>query len=1794
MAEIPLVYPNHVYQPRRYVVDGLTGSVTREAAVSPVSRGESSFSVGDDHGSSPIFEEALPGSASVSELDLRGKSFLLTTSAKMEDPEILSVSLSSTTTTAYLRSPSMLELDYRQLEMQPLVSVVAFAQGSSWIRLTLVDCEGTFLSILLTDQLVPVSSGDQPSVIQVLKTTDYIKELAILQEVTGSELQSTMVAFANPTTAIMALSPFLITVDLENARSYVWSETQCLEDMKARSSSLGSLLTNVSDLILGKLNEGVMDMSPTAALCLSTTPNPLLDDSYCITLHSDSSIRKWKLDMSASPIPLEVVSLDASKLPLPSTWSDARNSVSLCARMYDQTYAVGVHIRTQGYFDAEDMEDDSQADDENQSSATSDCHLWVFHGNPREVEGSRHACMSLSVPKQALSLVGMSFSPTASRCSFSVIFECSNLDLNNSGTIHVTYPPSIMSIVSPEPKVMGHGSLDKVANHERSRIRSMLLGPSLLGSMEDSTVEEILHEMDSWYLKYLFRPMFPRGTGTVLPPTAGCIRRAMAKLVPGSSKGKKIGMSIELELIRTMYELRQRDLRKLSVARTPSRKSNRPSPRAQESPVVIADATTPYSLYDSFVQDAGNDEEEMEIDENAEDNWEKLEQERSAEVEAHEKRWRRLLLQVWEEEQVNRMPLLVKWLSSQPLQVIVRSGLTTVMEDSPPTHEAISSSWGTTLDGFALKLLNLIEQDKECCSRLYAVEQRVSTIIAKAQLALEPLGKDFADDLTALARWAWSKGDESDGISDEEHERLEDTMSGLSSSELVNWIQATPTNSMGSLPGLEIIATGGAHSASGTTWSQRQVANYQLRHSACTLALRCIDSVRRLQLGRSLLLLDMVEGSHARDAALRAYLHSIAVLWTSSQRVAMPLTTFQSRKPVRLGESSPETASPPNKRLSFGDDATSVLAPLTSTMTTPIDVVTIEISQTMDSTSRVPKSPVGVAIFLTQAYFRLAFSARGDIPIGKPSLLPELGALPRPKDDSIATDYPRLALRLLAPYVAYSLPEDSADVVLSRKESLAECLLIESHASATRGPPQAQMRQIACELLVPKSPSNDNAVVQNNIRTASAALDSLKRNSPIAPVSKEILASTLQQMVPDGTSIEVYRLCELETVKNMFSPLAVGLGHDLDHSTRSSISLVAETLLHLSRVMYRLTILERHVHVRGENDEGESPDVLLSFISTAISDMGKTFPDEVCQVMPEYGKIWGRLFHHSVLAGQWKTAYSACVRNPKSEHRETNFKRLVRAMVDQGALSELLVLCTELGQRISSSSTLSPTEARETVDLYEIASEILAEAVSRDMYSVRATSPEPSSLSDYQGSLYALHASQKHWRRAAQSMDLRFVNAQKALGTRVKGFDFNLQSAELRDGLIVEDLVLASVGSLNAIELVKDDAHKFLVSGEYGPYNRIAVGDLEGDMSTSAATSKRTRGPFGIASEEKSTDDEDRLSNFMTRVELGGRAIRSIALRTLFFDRSTDPTFAKSALLRHIDSSKLDIDSLFQYGYMQHGLLLAKAWAKNREAETGSSKPEGSDLFSDCLSHMFEIYLIPKALGSCSQAVRPTLDQIHFALDGVGPSAAAASYVAPPRNGRLADVQTAALQMAAMSLVRKLTLAYTTAETPVALEVASLYLESGNTVLPAWLEGFLMGTGAPSSSGLFAPRPRPGPYTYFGDPAGLIALYTKNGLLAEACSIVTSTLLGVDGEGKTREARAASRLPEKGDIDFLPYQSIDMLWNLIDILLSKRVLGDSEEARVKGARDQMETALKKNFALEKISETGMRSARALQ
>ena len=166
----------------------------------------------------------------------------------------------------------------------------------------------------------------------------------------------------------------------------------------------------------------------------------------------------------------------------------------------------------------------------------------------------------------------------------------------------------------------------------------------------------------------------------------------------------------------------------------------------------------------------------------------------------------------------------------------------------------------------------------------------------------------------------------------------------------------------------------------------------------------------------------------------------------------------------------------------------------------------------------------------------------------------------------------------------------------------------------------------------------------------------------------------------------------------------------------------------------------------------------------------------------------------------------------------------------------------------------------------------------------------------------------------------------------------NLQKIKKNITRIIQDLVLSSCGSANAIELIEDPDYRFLVSGEYGKFSVIQTG-----METPNKF-KRGRSNSASTSTSDGQENESRISNFMVKDHLDCRAIRSVALRTLFFDTSTNYTFAKDAFRRGFSSSRFDIDELFKNGYYQYGILLSKAWSKLYLS--GQAKPNASYKFS--------------------------------------------------------------------------------------------------------------------------------------------------------------------------------------------------------------------------------------------------------
>lgn len=1844
MTEVPIIFPSHVAAPQRYVVNDVEQSIRRVHLQTETSRIQSPLM--EDGASSHSIRR---GSASMSTLKFASSSAsasdMLTTSALVEESRVLAVALSSENNPD---SPVVVEIDLgSETELYAnTVKVQAFVDeidnynnrsnnnnAQECIRLVLVADNAVVLTLLLRpDNLAPLAldnNNDDSNCVEVLNVRELLNDKPAMKEaVSGSHLHKTMVAFYAPKMMVLALSPLLMSVNLETHTCQVWLETQCLEEMKAKQSLLKNIWNKAGDFVFGGLEDGALvDMAPTAALCVSSTGNPLLDPTFVFTLHSDGKIKRWLVhDTSLKPIEVHPIT-PPDDLPNPRDWSDMYNSVYLAARLYAQVYVLAVHIQTNGTGLMENEDAESQ----------SNSHLSVIHGGlDSAVQAIVLSSHTLAVPSETTSLVDMEFVPNLSSCSLMALFGATTKDKSRSGTTcSVLYPPSIMAIINTQPKIAHvENYLDGVAQAERARIEALVLSDELEGIATTSsvTLEEELHEMDSRFMKYLFRPAYPRGSGTVTPPQKTHIRNAIQKVVFGRLKhsdGDGGGKSIELETLQAVQEWRTRENRKLQpMSPTKKKKPN------EGSAVVAMDVTrtATMTVYDSYVESGMEDADQGEDDYAEDDDDEmtdskvnQIEKERSFVLEMHMRRWRRLLLAIWEEEQSLRSPLGLFALESSPGNhsgsgVLVRSGFTSILAHETTPNE--STDVLANFDNAAIRLIKAIEADDNSYKKLFSTEQRIWNHMAKAQLD-DMTPSDFAEECSRVVDFAF---DSARGavFTVKEQQELGQSLSKISLEDYFKLLQETPRDR--DLPGLSLISAGEADSAREPTTPRNQIANDQVRQAVCSLTVRCIDSSRRLLLSRYLLVSYLVRSSRVSTAAFYLYLRSLAVLWASAQRVPMP-AAFKGASRSQFGEDRPR------KRLSFGDSSSSITGD--DTTTTTLDNLLIATIQMKERTTE--STPLELVVSLGRQIFfsslRSTIPTPADVSTGKLwKLLPELGALPPASNPTVATDHPRIALRLVAPLVALASTQESPNVTSARKETLAECLLVESHKQMSASS-KSTMRVKACELLASGNSSSGTSNARD-VRVALELLLGMKSDSTQLDARGVTILAQKLQLILYGQELEIrseiQRLVGMESVRSLFAPLfltSVGSNGDVDQA----VQVLAPKFLHLSNLIRRVDILEHHVgKSQGSND------LVLEFINSTIRELSEMFPPEFCAVMPENLSLYDRLFHNAVSFGEWNQAYDASVNNPSSlERRLSNFKRLANGMVDAGALHALLDKCSTLSSPSSFGESLS---ASECVDLYEIATEALEESCSRDLYLVRANSENPSTAApDYQGSLYALHVSRGQWKSAAQSLDLRFVNAMQALAKDPSGIKQDSKTALLRDKLIVEDLVLASVGAANAIGLVHDGAAQFIVSGEHGEnssFQMHAMSDFD-DLSGP----KRQRQMGGVQSADQTeAKGLDRISQFMTvedlvvsllcfvccfcmspfivsfHVEvltflfkccspmLQGRAAWSFAFRNLCLDTSLPFSAAKASCIESGSPcvDKAALDRLSGRGYYLNCLILTLAMTKS-----ASSDVTGRNAFYSSLIYLLETTLVPLSLAGIradiddgSLSDRPSLSQLRGTLDNVGGQARPAPFVVNALYKHHAKALDNRLRALASALVQKLTCLHTNAEHPIGLEVANFFLDFDARIskLPCWLEQLMMGnpTDSVSPGGLFGGRPKPGcARVYLGDPSALLTLYTRQGMLLEACNVVTTVLLSDQG-AKSREERAPSRLPEKGDIDFVPYKKIDILWSLIEKTISAGYVEDSTKSELRQAQDSVAQALERHFALLQISEVGIRSARILK
>jgi hypothetical protein len=191
----------------------------------------------------------------------------------------------------------------------------------------------------------------------------------------------------------------------------------------------------------------------------------------------------------------------------------------------------------------------------------------------------------------------------------------------------------------------------------------------------------------------------------------------------------------------------------------------------------------------------------------------------------------------------------------------------------------------------------------------------------------------------------------------------------------------------------------------------------------------------------------------------------------------------------------------------------------------------------------------------------------------------------------------------------------------------------------------------------------------------------------------------------------------------------------------------------------------------------------------------------------------------------------------------------------------------------------------------------------------------------------------------------------------------------------------------------------------------------------------------------------------------------------------------------------------------------------------------------------------------------------------------------------------------AMDLLQQYTIVHSKRCRGLGLNVAGAILREadGMSKLPMWLielctfglpgdendEGRLFGQMAGNGSGV-------------ADPSGLMLLFIKHNQYGEACDVVSSILMkrSDDTSACLNPTIAACRLPEKGNINYIPYDIIDMLWDMIESIIaghSSDSRGDvrSQIQSLIKKRNRMERALETHFESLKLSEEGLVSARRL-
>jgi hypothetical protein len=924
-------------------------------------------------------------------IGIQGK---LTTTAKPHAPWILCVNYNQS---------KMVELNLSQtVHYEVTTAVQAFHVPSNdnrnrlMIQLLLVDSNGVILKILLDPELQPVAQSTNacgtlirtPALLQDFQTKAASHDSQQnLMSMTPNALQTCQVVFVNASKLVLALNPYLVTILLPSQHSatatiHFWT----LQAIRGKQSTRMSFLNAMTGAF--GVASTLLDLPPCCAIAGTTTKNNSSNNkndttTNLVSLHSNGLLYLWTL-ASSDTSPSQVAQLHmGTALPRVDEWTSDQPVRPLCLKRLRDKLVLGIALQTSAL-------QTSLIVGSAAYSAASSSRVAELEMQPVSLV-SKGVVLDMEFVKADDDDDDNNDLSNATKCQLMVVFSGAEQEQRGK-TLVCVYPPAAESalfglrngIIAAEPVIQPSEFFLYSSNSTGfdSNVVAMV-------ATSENTLAAAIHAVDKQNMQRLFR-----NCNFDQIPSRPVLVQALQQCVPGYRVPEQC--SLELETLLAIQELRKRQLQSKRFANTPSRQTyNTP----KKSGVL--------SIYEQLTPSTALVLEEPVVVDDADDQEADIEQQ----VKEHQQRWNQLFATIYEEQRLERLPCMLTSCGSELF--LLRPGTASVVRQTKAWNLADSLK---ELDEGAMHLMRLIEADPVAREALLKHEQMVWNLVASGKFAL---GNSSGNALEDMIKGSFARLTAGHNTSIE-LERAVQKFKELPELDRVMALQNTSFLLRRThLPGLNLLFTVDEE-ADAMDVDASQVPAEQLRFTAMNLSARCFESLRRLCLGRSLLLLHGCSNDD-QSISLRMYVHMVGLLWTSCQSIPSPI---MSRSRTLVAAS---LTSPPRKKSGTSSSIDTSLV---------LDALIQQLPFVQTPGQSLTASTIEICKQVLAACLQSMITTDDK--------LPELGIIANE-----AMNYSGIAYRLIAPFVRYSTGFDAAGDMNTRNRTLAECLLKESRLACS-------------------------------------------------------------------------------------------------------------------------------------------------------------------------------------------------------------------------------------------------------------------------------------------------------------------------------------------------------------------------------------------------------------------------------------------------------------------------------------------------------------------------------------------------------------------------------------------------------------------------------------------------------------------------------------------------------------------------------------------------------------------------